>query len=211
VKTLFDSVDQPSLAVGSGGTLSWLAEHCAAASHLHLACHGTASLNEPVGGALQLGADTELRMDDLIRWHLASCRLAVASACQSGHYAASDTPDEVLGLPTGFLQAGAACAIVSLWPVDDYATALLLARFYELLEPVTPTERQQPTMALRAARTWLRRLTGREVDNFVNSRPHLASVLENRGVRDSSRPSRDGDNLIYDSPADWAAFVAYGC
>ncbi|MEK8174447.1 CHAT domain-containing protein [Streptomyces sp. M19] len=56
-------------------------------------------------------------------------------ACQSGRYEIIEAPDEFTGLPGGFLQAGAACAITSLWQVNDLATALLMTRLYELLAP----------------------------------------------------------------------------
>ena len=61
-------------------------------------------------------------------------------------------PDEYIGLAGGLLQAGAACAVVSLWPVDDEATALLMTRFYELLDAnsVGPPQTQKPQTALHA-------------------------------------------------------------
>ena len=78
----------------------------------------SAELNDvgsALGGMLRLAGDDVLTVDDLLDGRLSSCRLAVASACQPGHYATADTPDEFTGLPAGFLQAGAACAVASLW------------------------------------------------------------------------------------------------
>ena len=37
-----------------------------------------------------------------------------------------------MGLPAAFLELGAGGVIGSLWEVSDLATALLMARFYEL-------------------------------------------------------------------------------
>src|SRR5207248_11493731 len=41
--------------------------------------------------------------------------------------------DEILGLARGFLHAGARAVVVSLWPADDAATALLMESFYRHL------------------------------------------------------------------------------
>ncbi|WP_165904605.1 MULTISPECIES: CHAT domain-containing protein [Burkholderiaceae] len=43
----------------------------------------------------------------------------------------SKSPDEYLGLPAGFLQAGAPARVSSLWAVDDGSTALLTSRFHK--------------------------------------------------------------------------------
>jgi CHAT domain-containing protein len=41
--------------------------------------------------------------------------------------------DELVGLVRGFLYAGAAALLVSLWDIDDAATALLMGHFYRHL------------------------------------------------------------------------------
>ena len=57
-----------------------------------------------------------------------------------------------MGLTQGFLYAGAARVVVSLWNVNDRATAELMARFYHhLLE-----RGLRPAAALRAAQIDLR-------------------------------------------------------
>ncbi|HQR66222.1 MAG TPA: CHAT domain-containing protein, partial [Thermoanaerobaculia bacterium] len=58
----------------------------------------------------------------------------------------------VVGLARGFLYAGAARVVASLWKVDDVATAELMTRFYEgMLGPA----RLSPAAALRAAQAAL--------------------------------------------------------
>ena len=44
----------------------------------------------------------------------------------------SGGPDECLGPPAGFLQAGAPAVVSTLWPVSDLSTMLLIERFYQL-------------------------------------------------------------------------------
>ena len=59
-------------------------------------------------------------------------RLVVLSACETGLYDIRSSPDEFVGLPGTFIALGAAGVLGTLWPVSDAATALLIARFYEL-------------------------------------------------------------------------------
>jgi CHAT domain-containing protein len=63
--------------------------------------------------------------------------LVVLSACQTGlgSGALTDVPagDEWVGLTRAFLHAGAKRVIATLWPVDDWATAALMERFYQQL------------------------------------------------------------------------------
>jgi CHAT domain-containing protein len=209
IQDLFSS-SAADCAIAFQATRSWLLEHTPLASHLHLACHGRSDLTGPLGGALRLAGKEELTIDDLLDGHLRNCRLAVASACQSGHFAASENPDEFTGLPAGFLQAGAACAIVSLWQVDDHATALMMTRLYELLNPSLSTVEQKPPAALRAARTWLRGLTTAQAEEYVRDRPVLADVLRRFHTGRTGAPGLPSRDRPYASPIYWAAFVAYG-
>jgi len=60
--------------------------------------------------------------------------LVVLSACQTGlgSGALADVPpgDDWVGLTRAFLHAGARHVVATLWPVDDWATAALMERFY---------------------------------------------------------------------------------
>ncbi len=72
--------------------------------------------------------------------------LVVLSACQTA-LGREIRGDGLVGLTRGFLYAGARQVLVSLWPVDDRATAELMRRFYrEMLGAGRP-----PAAALRAA------------------------------------------------------------
>ncbi|MFD0417027.1 CHAT domain-containing protein [Streptomyces sp. NPDC127108] len=195
IRALFASWGEASCAVGDEATVDWVLSHLAEASYLHLSCHGSAGFE---GGSLAL-ADGRLDMDALVRHQLPGCRLTVASACQSGHYAILDAPDEFLGLPAGFLQAGAACAVTSLWLVDDLATAVLMTRFYERL-----ASSEAPVPALRRARRWLRRLTWDDLTRYTDSHPHLAALIEPYAAR------AEGGERPFASAVHWGAFTAWG-
>jgi CHAT domain-containing protein len=152
-----------------------------------------------------------LTIDDLLDGRLRGCRLAVASACQSGHYSLDETPSEFTGLPAGFLQAGAACSVVSLWQIDDYVVSLLMTRFYELLDPSKGNTLQQPVEALRQARCWLRRLTKQRAVEFVRAHPEMDHAMHRLHAISLSEflISRTGATP-FSEPKYWAAFTAWG-
>ena len=90
---------------------------------------------------------------------LAHLRLVVLSACQTAITDFGNLPDEAVGLPSSFLQAGVPAVIGTLWPVNDISTALLMVCFYRYhlqdgLDPVT---------ALHQAQAWLRDSTAAEM------------------------------------------------
>lgn len=205
ILTLFQPPAEINNAVGSEATVDWLLDHLADASYLHLACHGGAG--PMAGGSLSL-ADGHVDLATLTRHQLPACRLTVASACQSGHYATHETPDEFLGLAAGFLQAGAACAVTSLWQVDDLTTAVLMTRFYELLAPAQGGDRVAPVAALRESRKWLRRLTWAELTKYGTGHPHLATLMERHAAHTAKRGLTDVPPFA--APFHWAAFTAWG-
>jgi len=72
--------------------------------------------------------------------------LVVLSACETG--LGRETKGEGLeGLTRGFMYAGARRVVVSLWNVNDKATADLMARFYRGML----RDKQTPAAALRTA------------------------------------------------------------
>lgn len=83
------------------------------------------------------------------------------SACESG-FDTSRSPDEFVGLPATFMQLGAAGVLSALWQVDDLATALLVAKFYDL----HLDQKLAPATALRQAQAWLRAATKAELIAF---------------------------------------------
>lgn len=100
----------------------------------------------PVSKPLKQG--TLLPLADICyRMNLHRTRLVVLSACDSGLVITGEFADEVLGLPTGFLQAGADAVVSSLWLVDDAGSRDLLDAFYKGYRH----EQLPPGAALQAA------------------------------------------------------------
>ncbi|MFO1432753.1 MAG: CHAT domain-containing tetratricopeptide repeat protein [Candidatus Competibacteraceae bacterium] len=94
--------------------------------------------------------------DCMARLSLRECRLAVLSACECG-LADSYGGGELTGLPTSLLVAGAKSVIAALWPVDDAATALLMARFYHYWAGGSG-EYSSPAQSLELARRDLKKM-----------------------------------------------------
>ncbi len=104
---------------------------------LHLATYGVLNKQNPLFSFVKLAPDgTEdgrLEVHEVFGLHLRA-DLVVLSACQTGlgSGALADVPagDDWVGLTRAFLHAGAHHVMATLWPVDDWATAALMERFY---------------------------------------------------------------------------------
>src|SRR5262245_4829317 len=89
--------------------------------------------------------DGFLRLHDIFNLKLPA-DLVVLSACQTA-LGKEISGEGLVGLKRGFMHAGAARVVASLWKVDDRASAELMKNFYrEMLR-----EKQRPAAALRAA------------------------------------------------------------
>jgi CHAT domain-containing protein len=103
-------------------------------------------------------------MEDLLGSQLlAGVRMVVLSACDTGVAEAQRLPDEMISLAAGFLEAGAAGVVGTLWWVDDFATSLLMRQFYRLHR----SQGLSPAAALAGAQRWLRGLTNAELTRLL--------------------------------------------
>ena len=110
---------------------------------LHLACHAQFRSDNPLFSSLKLG-DGWFTARDAYGLKL-NCGLVTLSACETGMSAVAPG-EELMGLARGFLSAGSPTVMMSLWTVDDEATAELMATFYDELAGT-----KSPAAALRAA------------------------------------------------------------
>ncbi|HEX5416656.1 MAG TPA: CHAT domain-containing protein, partial [Chloroflexota bacterium] len=97
---------------------------------LHLAAHGESRPDNPAFAYLKL-ADGQLSAADAFSLELDGA-LVTLSGCETGRSVVAGG-DELIGLSRGFLHAGAATLVQSLWRVDDGSTARLMERFYQNL------------------------------------------------------------------------------
>jgi CHAT domain-containing protein len=142
----------------------------------HFACHGDFDPIHPMNAKLYLAHRKILTLKALLDAKpelLARLRMAVLSACRSAQIDPEHLPDEVIGLPAGFLQAGVPMVVGTLWSVNDRSTELLMGRFYELFlrgDPQNGLAPQPPARALRLAQCWLRDLTKDTLHSYIASR-----------------------------------------
>ena len=106
------------------------------AALIHFACHGTTDDIEPLHSAVTL-ADGDFSMRHVLSCPLRRGCVVVLSACQTAVHDTS-VPDEAMSLAGGFLAAGAAAVVASLWPIPDEPTATLMRAFHERLRAGWP-------------------------------------------------------------------------
>jgi CHAT domain-containing protein len=139
---------------------------------IHIATHALADAQQPGRSTLVLSQEAlgdpmqailrgEAVLDGAIsateiarNWKL-DAQLVTLSACESalGRHAPGEG---YLGFAHSLFEAGARRLLLSLWPVDDEATVLLMERFYANWI----VERMPPARALQETKSWLRTLDG---------------------------------------------------
>ncbi len=98
---------------------------------VHIAAHGMFRLDAPNFSHIKL-ADSQLSTIEVFNLDLSSCSLVTLSACETGRAIVGGV-DEVISLGRGFLYAGAASLLPTLWKVDDASSAELMEMFYQAL------------------------------------------------------------------------------
>ncbi len=205
--------------------------------YAHLAVHGQYDFSFPRRSRLVVAGNSAVpeprrsiylseALDGTV--NLKGLRLLVLSGCETALIEAGNMPDEMLGLAAGFLQAGAAGVIASLWAVNDHATYLLMSRFAQLY--LDPQRNWSPAHALAEAQRWLREeATNSMLQSYnpaksplpVKLDPALSTLrslrcrhseaLSRIRLQASYRAEREPDALPYADPIYWAGFFVTGC
>lgn len=121
---------------------------------IHFATHGLADSEHPALSAVLLSMyDRQgqsqngfLRAHEIYNLNLPA-ELVVLSACETG-LGKEVRGEGLVGLTRGFMYAGAERVVVSLWSVNDAATAELMSKFYQ---GILGEKKLTPAAALRAA------------------------------------------------------------
>ena len=124
--------------------------------------------------------------------------------------APDDVADEFIGISGGFLFAGAAAVISTLWSVSDLASSLLMSRFYSEFF-YNKNKRQLPNSAaaLRAAQRWLRDSTVAEIRQHLNTdRQSIQEPLRQLVVEQFDDDSPD--ERPFSHPYYWSGFSVSG-
>jgi tetratricopeptide (TPR) repeat protein len=135
-------------------------------------------------------------------WDL-KAELVTLSACETA--LGRDAGGEgFVGFTQALLISGARSVCLSLWKVDDLATALLMTRFYQnwlgkrpgLAKPLSKAQ------ALHEAKAWLRELTGADVKR------ELRQIARGELERRPGPPPVEGHPFAH--PHYWAGFILIG-
>jgi len=200
--------------------------------YLHLATHGEANAARAFESALILAQDKLSKAEDIASgarfydgrltanevlnsWKL-KADLVTLSACESG-LGREAGGEGYLGFAQALLLAGARSVCLSLWKVDDTATALLMDRFYQnllgkrdgLSAPMPKAE------ALGEAKSWLRTLPLREATRLSAELTHGVARAAGRKALPllPAVPKTDSTHdavYPYAHPKYWAAFILIG-
>ncbi len=198
---------------------------------LHLATHGQMHPTDDKQCALILARDQlpdaaaqlaakkkiytgRLEVAALNEWPL-DADLVVLSACETG-LGPGGGGEGFLGFSQGLLRQGVRSVVLSLWKVDDTATALLMQRFYQNLLGKRPGLKTPlgRAAALTEAKTWLRNLTRAEAEQLAvqlsgGSWRGKVEKLQLASDDPSSAPPK-ADDRPFAHPAYWAAFILLG-
>jgi CHAT domain-containing protein len=179
----------------------WEAMH--ANQLIHFAGHARFTPRFPQLSGMAMADRKMITLEDIRAMQLANARLVVLSACHTGLNDFHELPDEAIGLPAGFLEAGAAGIVTTLCPVSDTATALLMLAFYRRVISGAP-----PAEALCQAQRWLRAAPRQEISDVLES--YIVTGAEWADMLQALLPHGEPGDLIYEDPYYWAAFTFTG-
>jgi CHAT domain-containing protein len=189
--------------------------------YLHLATHGVLDPRNALHSALLLAQDDlpdplqqmragkkaydgRLTAAQILRGWRLDAELVTLSACETG-LGQYQGGEGYVGFAQALFVAGARGLVLSQWPVDDNATALLMNRFYQNLlgkrkgldKPLAKAE------ALQEAKAWLRGLNTDQVERRLDEL--------SRGVPRHGRAAPIPAAVHpYSHPYCWAAFILVG-
>lgn len=203
--------------------------------YLHFATHGEANRARAFDSVLILSQDGlpqagpqsnkgplldgQLSAAEVRDYWTLDAELVTLSACETA-LGRDGSGEGMLGFAQAFLVSGARSVCLSLWKVDDTATALLMQRFYQNLLGKRPGLDRPMTKAdaLAEAKQWLRELRSEEAQTLTAS---MSKGIA-RGTRgkdeelqlsvpadDPKRPPAK-DARPFAHPRYWAAFVLIG-
>jgi CHAT domain-containing protein len=202
-------------------------------AYAYFSCHGQYNWDDPLRSSLRLAGSLTRKEEQHLtlaeieeKLDLSHTRLVTLSACETGlSEAIGPRAEEYIGLPAGFLLAGAPAVVAPLWAVYEISTALLMERFYmnhicgdpdEDLETRSPLPAAE---ALRRAQIWLRdQVTVKEVTSRCKAR--IEELKSNKRLvppwllqhcRTYAQMARRApDSRPFSHPFYWAAFTLSG-
>ncbi len=187
-------------------------------------CHGINAWQEPLESHLALyGKNLTVRhlLNEVPRL---KARLTFLASCETGAIGVN-LPDEVVGLVSGFLQAGTVAVVAPLWTVYEESTAVLTTLFFRYWK----VQGLPPAEALRQAQLYMRHSDrwsppvywaafalsgdGWTIPERATAAKEGVMVMEERnGRRRDEEAAEELERMLTDLPGDPdAALLMYRC
>lgn len=161
--------------IGEEATESTFTEKATGYAILHLAMHTIVNDENPMYSKLVFYQEKGQESDNLLNTYELfdlnlNAEMAVLSACNTG-YGKLQRGEGIMSLARGFLYAGVPNIVMTLWPIEDAATADIMKQFYENL-----SDGMQKDDALRKAK-----LDFLENTDMLTAHPHFWASFVNIG------------------------------
>lgn len=175
----------------------------------HFATHGSFDVADPMRSHLVLAGGEPLSLEAMLPVVAgSSLQTVVLSACETAAAPSWRKADEMIGFPGALLEHGVSTVIASLWPVDDFATAVLLGRFYREWQPAG---NRSAAEALRTAQCWLRDVTAGELRELMAELEACGGAVGELAAEAGQSLSASADDArLFAHPQFWAAFTVSG-
>lgn len=111
---------------------------------MHFAAHGFSDEEQPLDKSFLMLSDSRLTAREVQSLRLTANPIVVLSACQTGEGLIMEAG--IVGIARAFQIAGASNTVMSLWAVDDAATAALMAEFDLSLKSYSPADAMRRAM-----------------------------------------------------------------
>ena len=172
--------------------------------------HALFDENYPMSSRLKL-ADGSLHASEILRDLRLQADLVILSACETGrsHILRGD---EIMGLSRAMLYAGTPSLLVTLWPVHEIPTRLVVEHFVAQLAADEPVE---AGLALAATQRWLRAISFAEAQHILTTWPELspadatAHLTQLWHLTHPNQPPTPTDQ-IFAHPFFWSPYILVG-
>ncbi|PPQ74134.1 hypothetical protein CVT26_007177 [Gymnopilus dilepis] len=162
---------------GEDATVASVSESMRFFSSVHLACHASQNITNPLESAIFLH-DGALELSEIMKMDLPKADLAFLSACQTS-VGARNLPEEAVHLAAGMLTAGYRSVVATMWSISDYHAPEVAETFYKCLmndetkEGVVGLDITGSAQALHIAVQALRRKLGDSTEDLLKWIPYV--------------------------------------
>ncbi|MCB9102291.1 MAG: CHAT domain-containing protein [Anaerolineales bacterium] len=176
--------------------------------------HALFDQRHPMASRLKL-ADGSLHASEILRELRLQADLVILSACETGRSQVL-RGDEILGLSRAMLYAGTPSLLVTLWPVHEIPTRLLVEKLVEQLS-LAPADSAplDAALALAATQSWLRDLSYAEAAALLAqwSGPSAAEVEQHLiALWQMTHPGQtpQAESRLFAHPFFWSPYILIG-